>query len=69
MREIIVEIDEEGKATVKTQGFQGPSCVEAVKQLMARLRALGVDVDVEKQTPTPEYYRVQQTTRAHVKET
>ncbi|MCJ7631025.1 DUF2997 domain-containing protein [Candidatus Bathyarchaeota archaeon] len=61
MREILVEIDKEGRATVKTQGFQGPACTEAVKRLAEKLRAMGIEVDQEKQTLTPEYYLQQQT--------
>jgi len=59
MREVIVEVDADGHATVKTQGFAGTSCVEAVKQLIARLKALGVDVDVDAQKLTAEYYQSQ----------
>jgi len=66
MREIVVEIDEDGRATVKTQGYRGPGCLEAVKQLLARLKALGVDVQVDTQALTQEYYQTQ-TTQEKVK--
>jgi len=61
MREIIVEIDPDGKATIKTQGFRGPSCLAEVEKLKARLRALGVEVDVERQEKTAEFYQTQTT--------
>jgi len=67
MREIIVEIDSEGRATVKTQGYQGPACVEAVKQLLVKLKAMGVEVNVDSQKLTPEYYATQtQGTKAKI---
>jgi hypothetical protein len=61
MKEITVEIDAEGRATVKTQGFQGPACTEAVKELVKRLRAMGIDAQQEKQVLTPEYHQTVQT--------
>lgn len=56
MKEITIEIDKEGKAVVKTQGFAGPACLEATKQLAAKVKALGVDSATEKQILTGEYY-------------
>jgi len=68
MREILVEVDEDGKVTVKTQGYAGPSCVEALKRLMERLKALGIDSSLEKQQLTPEYYKQTQTAKTRIQE-
>ena len=59
LKEILVEIDEDGKVTVKTQGYRGPSCLEALKHLVSRLKSLGIESEVERQTPTNEYYQGQ----------
>lgn len=63
MREIIVEIDEDGRATIRTKGFRGPICLAEIEKLKARLKALGVEVDVEKQEKTPEFYQTQTTSQ------
>jgi len=61
MKEIIVEIDPDGRATIATKGFRGSSCLAEIEKLKARLKALGVEVDVEKQERTPEFYQTQTT--------
>jgi hypothetical protein len=59
LKEILVEIDEDGKVTVKTQGYRGHSCLDALKGLVARLKTLGIEPEIERQTPTAEYYQSQ----------
>jgi len=66
MKEILIEVDSDGKVTIKTQGFQGAACLEAAKQLMAKLKALGIDANIEKTVLTPEYHQTQ-TTQQQVK--
>lgn len=59
MREVLVEIDQDGRATITTKGFRGPSCLAEIEKLKARLKALGVEVDVERQEKTPEFYQTE----------
>lgn len=56
MKEVRVEIDENGKVKVLYQGFQGGACFEEAKRLYALLKAQGLDVSIEQVVPTQEYY-------------
>jgi len=44
---IKVEIDNEGKAKLLYEGFVGKLCFKEAERLMAGLKALGLDVDVQ----------------------
>jgi hypothetical protein len=61
MREIIVEVDEDGRAKITTKGYAGAGCLAEVEKLKARVKALGIEVDVERQEKTAEYYQTQTT--------
>lgn len=54
MHEIIITVEQDGKAVVTTKGFKGKTCKEATKQLE---EALG---SVSKETATSEMYEKEQ---------
>jgi arylamine N-acetyltransferase len=56
MREVRVEIDENGRVRILYQGFQGGACFEEAKRLYTLLKAQGLDVSIEQVVPTQEYY-------------
>lgn len=57
MKEIIVDIDEQGNTTVTTNGFQGADCLKETAALEA---ALGVRKAMR---PTPEMQRTAKATQ------
>lgn len=56
MRNIVIEIDEDGQVHIETKGFQGPSCMKEVEAILAELRKMGIEAKTEKLTKTPEYH-------------
>ncbi|RSN75429.1 DUF2997 domain-containing protein [Candidatus Methanodesulfokora washburnensis] len=56
MREIKVEIDENGKVKILYSGFAGGACFEEAKKLYTLLKAQGLDVTIEATQVTPEFY-------------
>ena len=52
MKQIIINIDQDGEAKVEAMGFQGKGCAEATKAIE---QAIG---SVDKQTKKPEFDRV-----------
>ena len=60
MREIRVEVDANGKVRILYSGFQGGACFEEAKKLYALLKSKGVEVSLERVTPTQEYYQTTQ---------
>lgn len=68
MKEIRVEIDENGKVKILYQGFQGGACFEEAKRLYALLKAQGLEVTIEQVVPTQEYYQQAQLQQAKQRE-
>lgn len=56
MREIVVEVDKDGRVKVLYRGFAGRECFEEAERLYRLLRAQGLDVAIEHVAPTQEYY-------------
>jgi len=56
MKEVDVIINPDGSVKVSYSGFGGGACFEEAKRIYERLKALGVNVSIEKVTPTAEYY-------------
>jgi hypothetical protein len=48
MQGIRVEVDNDGRTKMLYEGFKGDLCFKEAERLLAGLKALGVDVDVEK---------------------
>lgn len=61
MRRVTIEIDENGKLKILTQGFRGDACLKEAEKLLALLKQAGVDVKVEKVERTEEFYVSEQT--------
>jgi arylamine N-acetyltransferase len=57
LREIRVEIDENGRVKILYQGFWGGACFEEAQRLYALLKAQGLEVTIEQVVPTQEYYQ------------
>jgi uncharacterized ferredoxin-like protein len=53
MEEVIVTVEKNGNARIKTKGFKGPACKLATKDLESALGAKTSD------TNTPEFYEKQ----------
>ena len=66
MKEIIIEINKNGKIKVLYKGFQGNLCFEEAKKLYQLLKNQGIDISIEQITPTQEYY-IQQKTKEVLK--
>lgn len=56
MREIVVEVDKDGRVKVLYRGFAGRECFEEAERLYKLLRAQGLEVAIEYIVPTQEYY-------------
>jgi len=56
---VVVEVDKEGKVKVLTKGFLGPSCVKEHERLVAYLKSLGLEVNVEAKQETEEMHQVE----------
>jgi len=56
MKSVDVIINPDGSVKVTYSGFKGGACFEEAKRIYERLKALGVNVSIEKVTPTAEYY-------------
>lgn len=57
MKTIRVVIDENGKVTLSTHGYQGEACIAETEQLLKQLRQLGIEVNTDKIEYTAEYYQ------------
>ena len=58
MKEIVVEVDKDGKVKVLYRGFAGRECFKEAERLYKLLRAQGLEVAIEYIVPTQEYYTV-----------
>ncbi len=57
MAKIVIEVNEQGKTTIKVQGVKGPSCLKLTKNLEEKLGT------VKNRQKTKEYYEKNQTNR------
>lgn len=64
MPKIRIEVDNDGHTKMQYQGFKGDLCFKEAEKIMAGLKSLGVDVDVEQVKRTQD---VQNTAREAVK--
>jgi hypothetical protein len=66
MKEIRVEVDQNGRIKILYSGFVGDECFRDAQKLYALLKSKGVDVTVEQVIPTQEYYTTQQAQKSKV---
>jgi menaquinone-dependent protoporphyrinogen IX oxidase len=57
MDKILVEIEKNGKITIKYLGFQGDACYIEAKRLYEKLREQGLDVEIKQIIPTTQAVR------------
>jgi len=55
-RKFIITIDEQGEATVKTEGFAGKACLTETEKLLANAKSLGIETTTTKITPTSQMH-------------
>jgi len=60
MRSFEIVIERDGRMKLRTQGFQGPACLEEAQRLKELVKALGVEVETEEVQLTEEYYQTTQ---------
>lgn len=56
VRKIGALIKKDGKLELKTEGFQGETCLEEADKLIAKLKELGVHVETQDLDKTQEFY-------------
>jgi len=56
LRTVELVVNPDGSVKVTYQGYKGDQCFEEAKRIYEQLRALGVEVKVEKTIPTSEAY-------------
>jgi hypothetical protein len=66
MKEIRVEVDQNGRIKILYSGFVGDECFREAQRLYALLKSKGVDVTIEQVTPTQEFYTQQQQQKSKV---
>ena len=59
MKGVEVIVHEDGKVTVRYDGFLGDACFQEAKRIYEQLKALGVNVTIEKVVRTQEAYITQ----------
>ena len=61
MKEVEVIINPDGSVKVSYSGFKGEACFLEAKRIYEKLKALGVDVKIEKTERTAEAYVTEKT--------
>ena len=61
MRAVDVIINPDGSVKVSYSGFKGEACFLEAKKIYERLKALGVDVKIERTERTAEAYATEKT--------
>ena len=61
MRAVDVIINPDGSVKVSYSGFKGEACFLEAKRIYERLKALGVDVKIERTERTAEAYATEKT--------
>jgi len=54
MKKITITVGDDGSTKVRTEGYAGKTCLQEVEKLHAGIKALGIKVENEKVTMTPE---------------